>query len=113
MGRFPGHSTCLQRAVAYGEQATAIFANGDTLDTLACAYALSGDFSKAIDTEMRAINVRWVPQGSDLTGDLQLLEAHQQCKDPTFGWDKDSFRQAAIIPLSTRTKAGDAVRAKF
>lgn len=101
-----------QKAVAYGQQATAIFPNGDSLDTLACAYALSGDFTAAIRTEENAMNAGWAPQGSDLSGDLNLLNAHQQCQDPDFGRDKNPFRQAAIASPSVQTKAGDELRVK-
>jgi hypothetical protein len=101
-----------ERAVSYGQQATAIFANGDTLDTLACAYGLSGDFTNAIKTEQKAISAGWTPQGSNLSGDLTILQAHQLCQDPDFGRDKSPFRQTPVVPQSVRGKAGDEVRFK-
>lgn len=101
-----------QKAVAYGKQSTSIFANGDTLDTLACAYALAGDFTSAIQTEQKAIDVGWTPQNSNLSGDMNTLTKHQPCQDPDFGRDTHAFRQAATVPVSVHTKDEDEVRLK-
>lgn len=101
-----------EKRVAFGQQATAIFPNGDSLDTLACAYALSGDFATAIWTKENAMNDGWAPQGSDLSGNLNLLKAHQQCQEPEFGRDRNSFRQVAIASPSVQTKAGDEILVK-
>jgi len=101
-----------KKAVAYGKQSTDILANGDTLDTLACAYALAGDFPNAIQTEQKAIDTGWTPQGSNLSDDMKTLVAHQQCTDPDFGRDTHVFRQAATIPLSPPSKTGDEIRPK-
>jgi tetratricopeptide (TPR) repeat protein len=101
-----------RKAVAYGKQSTAIFANGDTLDTLACAYALAGDFTSAIQTEQKAIDIGWTPQNSNLSDDMGTLMKHQTCIDPDFGRDTHVFRQTAAIPVSPHSKAGDEVRQK-
>jgi tetratricopeptide (TPR) repeat protein len=101
-----------QKAVAYGKQSTAIFANGDTLDTLACAYALAEDFTTAIQTEQKAIDAGWTPQHSNLSGDMDTLTKHQLCQDPDFGRDTNAFRQTATSPAPDHNKAGDEVRLK-
>jgi hypothetical protein len=101
-----------QKAVAYGKQSTAIFANGDTLDTLACAYALAGDFARAIQTEQSAIDAGWTPQHSNLSGDMDSLKKNQLCHDPDFGRDTNAFRQATTVPAPLRSKADDQVRPK-
>lgn len=101
-----------EKAVTYGKQSAAIFANGDTLDTLACAYALAGDFTSAIQTEQKAIDIGWTPQNSNLIGDMAALKKHQLCHDPDFGRDTHDFRQSPAIPVSARTKTGDEMRLK-
>jgi hypothetical protein len=92
-----------QQAVTYAAQAVSILADGDTLDTLACAQGLAGKFAEAVQTENRAIQVNWAPQGSSLSSDLALLKAMQICRDPNFGTDPRPFRPAspASIPLIT------------
>jgi hypothetical protein len=80
------------KAVSYAQRATAILADGDGLDTLACAYGLAGDFAQAVATEDRAKIVDWAPQGSDVEGDARSLAAAQLCEDPGFGVDPHPFR---------------------
>jgi tetratricopeptide (TPR) repeat protein len=101
-----------QKAVAYGKQSTAIFANGDSLDTLACAYAVAGDFTSAVQTEQSAIDLGWTPQHSDLSGDMAKLTQHQLCVDAHFPQDTNPFRQAPNSPVAARNKAGDELRLK-
>jgi tetratricopeptide (TPR) repeat protein len=83
------------KAVVHGENAAAILADSDVLDTLACAYGLAGDASRAVATEDRAIQVHWAPQGSDLSKDLALLSAGNTCEDSTFGMDPHPFRPSS------------------
>jgi hypothetical protein len=93
-----------QKAVYYAKQSTAIFADGDSLDTLACAYGSAGNFQEAVATENRAIQIGWAPQGSDLSADLALLSSGQTCKDPTFGADPRPFRPQTPAPKEIQGK---------
>jgi hypothetical protein len=82
------------KAMRYALQAVEMVADGDNLDTLACAYAQEGAFEKAIETEKAAIEAGYVPFGSDLDGDLALFESvpPQTCSDAGFGKDPTPFR---------------------
>jgi tetratricopeptide (TPR) repeat protein len=98
-----------KKAVGYAQKAVAIFANGDWLDTLACAYGLAGDLQAGIDAENRALQVGWAPQGSDIVGDLGLLKSGRTCEDPKFGIDPRPFRQGISIPLGILNKDFNAI----
>jgi len=80
------------QAVALAKKAVAILATGDALDTLACAYALGGDYQAAIDAESQA---HWAPQGSDINGNLALFKDGRPCADPKFGIDPRPFREVS------------------
>lgn len=84
-----------KKAVEYAEKAVAILANGDIVDTLACAYGTAEQFQEAVASEQRAIMIGWTPQESNLQGDLTRLQAGQTCEDPMFGKDPRPFRQTA------------------
>jgi hypothetical protein len=81
-------------------------ADGDHLDTLACAYAQDGDFPTAIATEARAINAHFTPFQSDLQKDLDAFQSKPpvSCSDDTFGTDPAPFRpgQYGKQPLTDR-----------
>jgi tetratricopeptide (TPR) repeat protein len=97
------------KAVAYGQEAVAIFPNGDWLDTLACAYGLTGDFAKGVEAEHKAIQEGWAPQGSNLEDDLAVLSGGHPCSDPTFGVDAHPFRPSDPTPTKVLSKDANAV----
>jgi tetratricopeptide (TPR) repeat protein len=97
------------KAIALGQQAVAIFPNGDWLDTLACAYGTAGDFPKGIDAEHKAIQAGWAPQGSDLGRDLALLSSGRACDDPMFGVDPHPFRPSHPTPTKVSNKDANAL----
>jgi tetratricopeptide (TPR) repeat protein len=90
------------QAVTYGLKTVAVLPDGDNLDTLACAYAQSGDFQKAKDIELQAINAGYTPFGSNVAGDMALFNATppETCNDSSFGQDPAPFR-----PRQTITRA--------
>jgi hypothetical protein len=94
------------KAVQYGLRATAVLADGDGLDTLACAYAQNGDFARAIDTELVAIDVAYAPFGSSISGDLGLFRASppQTCDDSGFGRDPAPFRPGQTVARAATDK---------
>jgi hypothetical protein len=98
-----------QKAGEYALRAVAISANGDWLDTLACAYGLAGDFQAGVDTEKRALQVGWAPSGSDISGDLALLSSGHTCEDPKFGVDPHPFRQGIPTPVGILNKDANSV----
>jgi hypothetical protein len=93
-------------ALKYGIQTVALVPDGDSLDTLACAYAQNGDFSWAIETEQDAMNAGYTPFGSNLRGDMALFKAEppQACNDPTFGQDPAPFRPRQAITRAATDK---------
>jgi tetratricopeptide (TPR) repeat protein len=97
------------KAVVYGQEAVAIFPNGDWLDTLACAFGTAGDFPKGVEAENRAIQAAWAPQGSNLEGDLAFLSDKHPCSDPTFGVDAHPFRPSHPTPRKFLNKDANAV----
>jgi hypothetical protein len=94
------------KAVEYGLRSVAILADGDTLDTLACAYAQNGDFMRAIEVETDAIKAAYAPFGSSLMGDLALFKSNppQTCNDPNFGKDPAPFRPGKNIARAATDK---------
>jgi hypothetical protein len=98
-----------QKAVGYALKAIAISANGDWLDTLACAYGLTGNFQAGVDAEKRALQVGWAPSGSDISGDLALLSGGHICEDPKFGIDPHPFRQGIKTPHGILSKDANAI----
>jgi tetratricopeptide (TPR) repeat protein len=86
-----------QQAVFYARQAVEIFPSGDRLDTLACAFGVVGRFSEGVATEKRAIKAGWAPYGSDLVGNLALLESERTCEDSGFGVDPRPFRPTSLF----------------
>jgi hypothetical protein len=83
------------KAVEYAERAAAIQADGDTLDTLACAYAQRhgpGDLDVAVRKEEEAAAVGYAPFNSDFAAHTALFERGKACTDPTFGTDTTPFR---------------------
>jgi hypothetical protein len=94
------------KAVQHGLRATAVPADGDGLDTLACAYAQNGDFARAIDTELVAIDVAYAPFGSSISGDLGLFRASspQTCNDSGFGRDPAPFRPGQTVARAATDK---------
>jgi tetratricopeptide (TPR) repeat protein len=94
------------KAVEYGLKAVAVLPDGDSLDTLACAYAQSGDFASAIKTENDAIAAAYTPFGSDLQGNLVLFQSAppRTCNDANFGIDPAPFRpgQGVLRPATDR-----------
>jgi hypothetical protein len=95
------------KAVRYALQAVESAADGDHLDTLACAYAQSGAFDKAIETEKAAIEAGYIPFSSDLDGDLALFESlpPRTCSDPGFGRDATPFRPGKSSGLGPPERA--------
>ncbi len=81
-----------QKAIFYAEKAVAISSEGDTLDTLACAYALAGDFPRAIATEKKAVQVVANDQKPTVKTNLERITAGQTCEDPSLGKDRLPFR---------------------
>jgi hypothetical protein len=98
-----------RKAIPLGQEAVAVFPNGDWLDTLACAYGTAGDFPKGVEAEHRAIQEGWAPQGSDLDHDLALLSSGRPCQDPTFGVDPHPFRPSHPTPTKVLSKDANAV----
>jgi hypothetical protein len=94
------------KAVRYGSRAVALLADGDNLDTLACAYAQDGNFRSAIATETRAIDANYSPFDSDFQKDLDAFKSTPPiaCSDDTFGKDPAPFRpgQRRAQPLTDR-----------
>lgn len=97
-----------QKAVKHALRAVAISANGDWLDTLACAYGLVGDFHAGVDAEKRELQVCWAPSGSDISGDLALLSGGHTCEDTKFGIDPHPFRQGIPTPHGMLSKDANA-----
>lgn len=85
------------KAVSYAQKSTAVLADGDSVDTLACAFGTDGNFQEAVAAEQRAIAIGWAPQGSDLAGDLARLKTGQTCQDTSFGKDPRPFRQQRVL----------------
>ena len=83
-----------RKAVQYGLQTVAVIPDGDSLDTLACAYAQIGDFSQAVVTELDALKSAYAPFSSDIQGDLALFQGRppRSCNDASFGKDPAPFR---------------------
>jgi hypothetical protein len=83
-----------KKAILYARRAAGIFPDGDTLDTLACAYAQGGDFRTAIATEEKAALVHYAPFDSDIEGDDALFKKSppKACLDTGFGKDPQPFR---------------------
>jgi len=98
-----------QKAISYAQKAVALFPNGDWLDTLACAYGTAGNFAEAVETENRALRAGWAPQGSDMRGDLALLNSRHTCEDAMFGVDPHPFRPSYPIPAGILNKDANAV----
>jgi hypothetical protein len=92
------------KAVQYGLQTVAVIPDGDSLDTLACAYAQSGNFARAIEVEMDAIKVSYAPFGSNLTGDLALFRSNGTCNDVNFGKDPMPFRPGQSVARAATDK---------
>jgi hypothetical protein len=94
------------KAVDFGLRTTAILKDGDTLDTLACAYAQAGDFDRAKEAERTAIDVAYAPFGSSIADDLALFQANppQTCNDSGFGKDPDPFRPGQTIARAPTDK---------
>jgi tetratricopeptide (TPR) repeat protein len=80
------------KAVQYALQAVALFPDGDSLDTLACAHAQRGDFASALQVEADAMQVGYVPFRSNLNAHMALFQQHQPCNDAGFGKDPMPFR---------------------
>lgn len=97
-----------QKAIPYAERAVKIFPNGDWLDTLACAYGTAGRFAEGVAAENRAKAAGWAPAGSDIQGDLELLNSNQPCKDPSFGIDPHPFRPSHPTPQKVLAKDANA-----
>jgi len=91
-------------AVHYGLLANAILADGDTMDTLACAYGQAGDFVNAVKTEQGAIDLGYAPAGSALGQDMTVLSNHRSCQDPGFGSDPRPFRPNVQPPAAMSAK---------
>jgi tetratricopeptide (TPR) repeat protein len=98
-----------QEAVVLAKKAVSILPSGDSLDTLACAYGLSGNFPAAIASESRAIGINWAPQGSNITGDMRRLSEAQPCEDPMFGNDPHPFRPGTLVKMGILSKDANAV----
>ncbi len=84
-----------QKAVHYALQAVSVFADGDTLDTLACAYAQrgqAGDFDLAMRTLEDAKKAGYAPFGSDFSAHKALFLQGKSCNDEGFGADAKPFR---------------------
>jgi hypothetical protein len=94
------------KAVRFGLQSVAVLKDGDTLDTLACAYAQSGDFTRAIETELSAIDIAYAPFGSSIGDDLALFRASppQTCNDSGFGKDPQPFRPGQTMVRAATDK---------
>lgn len=95
-------------AVKYASLAATQFpGNGDILDTLACAYARSGDFTQAVEAADKAAHVGYAPNGGLTLSDRDAVAAHQPCKDPGFGRDPRPFRpHDAYPPIGQMPVAG-------
>jgi hypothetical protein len=98
-----------QKAVAYAQKAVSISQNGDWLDTLACAYGAVGDFAEGVAAENRAKQAGWAPSGSNIQGDLDLLNSGHPCEDPTFGIDPHPFRPSQPTPARVHNKDANAI----
>jgi tetratricopeptide (TPR) repeat protein len=98
-----------KKAVGYAQKAVAILPDGDSLDTLACAYGLAGDFQAAIDTDNRALQVGWAPQRSNIAGNLKMFKVGRTCEDPKFGIDPRPFRPGVPQPIGILSKDFNAL----
>jgi tetratricopeptide (TPR) repeat protein len=92
-----------QKALKYARHAVHLYPDGDNLDTLACAYAQTGDFKRARSTIVKALSVGYVPFESNLAEDLALFKQRKTCNDDKFGVDQQPFRP----PQTGNAKSGD------
>jgi tetratricopeptide (TPR) repeat protein len=92
-----------KKALKYARHAVHLYPDSDNLDTLACAYAQTGDFKHARATIIKAIALGYVPFESNLADDLTLFKQRKTCNDEKFGVDQQPFRP----PQTGNAKSGD------
>jgi hypothetical protein len=91
-------------AIKYAKLAVSLFPDGDNLDTLACAYAQSGDFDNARATEAEAGIAAYTPFGSGIAYDMALFMGDRICDDPGFDTDPQPFRPRPRAPQMATDK---------